>query len=308
MTKMPLSEVTTTRVSHDVMDVGNSPTYSSSFNYATMSGMSNSSSTMAAVFPIMMGIIAEVTAIYRSITEVSRPPSKSLSSNLYSRPNTTDSLPTLSSPTQASSSFVTGNTAATTICITVTETAPIIYSVVTVTITAGSGNSKPAALAHGEHTVLSVAGEALVGDDNVVFELYSDRDFGFGQWFSFDSVCNQRKCNLEYYVSLQLDCHLYVNTLKEACCYDSHILQWILLPDPVVPLAISLSPSWPGGPALQQLHFASLQQPPFHPTSPAPVTHPGLCGSQAQNPTSDLRRPCSLPSVRETGYARARPQ
>ena len=74
---------------------------------------------------------------------------------------------------------------------------------------------------------------ALADDGNFVFELYSDRNFGFGQWFSFD-------------------------IFKETCCYDSHILQWILLPDPVVPLAISLSPSWPSDPALQQLHLASL--------------------------------------------------
>jgi hypothetical protein len=80
---------------------------------------------------------------------------------------------------------------------------------------------------------------ALVGDGNVVFELYSDRDFGLGQWFSFDSVCNQWKCILEYYVSLQLDCHLYVDIFKEAYWYDSHILQRMLSPDPVVPLAIS---------------------------------------------------------------------
>lgn len=113
MTKMPLSEVTTARVSHDVMDAGNSPTSSSPFNYPTMSGMPNWSSTMAAVFPITTGITAEVTAVYRSTAEVSRPPSKLLSSNLYSRPNTMDSLPTLSSPVPASSSFVTGNTDAT---------------------------------------------------------------------------------------------------------------------------------------------------------------------------------------------------
>lgn len=44
--------------------------------------------------------------------------------------------------------------------ITVTVTAPIIYSVVTVTMTAESGNSQLGAPAHGEHTILSVAGEA----------------------------------------------------------------------------------------------------------------------------------------------------
>ena len=32
---------------------------------------------------------------------------------------------------------------------------------------------------------------ALVDDGNVIFELYSNQNFGFGQWFSFDSVCNQ---------------------------------------------------------------------------------------------------------------------
>ena len=48
--------------------------------------MSDSSSTMAAVFPIMTGITAEVAAIYWSIVEVSRP---LLSLNLYSWPNTT---------------------------------------------------------------------------------------------------------------------------------------------------------------------------------------------------------------------------
>lgn len=104
MTKTPLSEVSTTRVSHNVMDVGNSPT-SLSFNNRTMSGVSNSSSTMAAVFPITTGITAEVSHPL-------------LSSNLYSWLNTTDSLPTLSSPAQASSSSVTGNTDATTIYIT----------------------------------------------------------------------------------------------------------------------------------------------------------------------------------------------
>ena len=41
----------------------------------------------------------------------------------------------------------------------VTETAPIIYLVMAVTITKRSGNSKPAAPAHGEHTILSVAGK-----------------------------------------------------------------------------------------------------------------------------------------------------
>ena len=49
---------------------------------------------------------------------------------------------------------------ATTTYITVTATAPIIYAVVTVTVTAESGNSQLAAPAHGEHTILSVAGEA----------------------------------------------------------------------------------------------------------------------------------------------------
>ena len=101
MTKMSLSEVTTAGVSHDAMNVGNSPTSSSPFNYPTMSGMSNSSSTTVAIFP-MTGITAEITGIYRPIAEVPL--------NLYSWPNTTDSLPTLSSPVQASSSFVTGNT------------------------------------------------------------------------------------------------------------------------------------------------------------------------------------------------------
>lgn len=49
---------------------------------------------------------------------------------------------------------------ATTTYITITVTAPIIYSAVTVTMTAESGNSQLAAPAHGEHTILSVAGEA----------------------------------------------------------------------------------------------------------------------------------------------------
>ena len=43
--------------------------------------------------------------------------------------------------------------------ITVTVTAPIIYSVVTVAMTAENGNSQLAAPAHGEHTILSAAGE-----------------------------------------------------------------------------------------------------------------------------------------------------
>jgi hypothetical protein len=83
MTRMPLSEVTTTGVSHDVMAVGNSPTSSSPFNYPTMSGMSDSSSTTAAIFP-MTGITAEIASIYRLIAEASRPPNKPLPSNLYS--------------------------------------------------------------------------------------------------------------------------------------------------------------------------------------------------------------------------------
>lgn len=83
---------------------------------------------------------------------------------------------------------------ATTTYITVTVTAPIIFSVVMVTMTAESGNSQLAAPAHEEHTILSGRGSsfnALVDDGNVIFELYSGRNFGFGQWFSFDSVCNQ---------------------------------------------------------------------------------------------------------------------
>ena len=50
---------------------------------------------------------------------------------------------------------------ATTIYITVTLIAPIMYSVVRVTMTAESENSQLAAPAHGEHTILSVAGVDL---------------------------------------------------------------------------------------------------------------------------------------------------
>lgn len=148
----------------------------------------------------------------------------------------------------------------------------------------------------------------LVGDGNVVFEPYSDRDFGFGQWLSFDYL---QLVEMHFGVL-----RLPITRLSLICRHLQRSLL-VRLSYPTTDTSprscrtsrrLFLSPSWPGGLALRQLRPASLQQPPFPPTSPAPVTHPGFRMPRAQNPTSDSRRPCSLPSVRETGYARTCPQ
>ena len=194
----------------------------------------------------------------------------------------------------------------------VTETTPIIYSVVTVTMTAGSGNSQLAALAHGEHAILSVAGEAPSTPWSVMTMsfLSSIPTEILGSASSSASTVSATSGNAFWSTTSPYNSTVtYMSTSSKKPIGTTLISYNGYFPRSCrTSRHLFLSPSWPGGPALRQLRLASLQQPPFPPTSPAPVTHPAFHRSRAQNPTSDSRRPCSLPSVRETGYARARPQ